>query len=106
MGLGVLVEHMWGSFDLVVFNVLLGSFGALGIFPDRRFLKRYCYYSYDSSTKLFTCVPCDSPPNCFFFSLKFEFQFQGFLNMKFDTVAGKMKTCKYLGNEMKQSKMG
>ena len=26
---GRLVTHIWGTFDLVVFNVILGSFGAL-----------------------------------------------------------------------------
>ncbi len=26
---GILVTHIWSTFDLVVFNVILGSFGAL-----------------------------------------------------------------------------
>lgn len=50
----VLVEE--GSFDHVVFTVILESIGALAIFP-----KRYAFYSYDYfSTKLGSGVPCGS----------------------------------------------
>ncbi len=34
----VLVEHIWDNFDLVIFNIILGSFGALVIFLKLHFL--------------------------------------------------------------------
>ena len=37
--LRVVVQHIWGTFGLVVFKVILGSFGALPIFPKIRFPK-------------------------------------------------------------------
>ncbi len=36
------------TFDLLVFNVILESFGALAIFLKWRFSKRYAFYGYDS----------------------------------------------------------
>ncbi len=30
----VVVQHIWGTFDLVAFNVILRSFGALSIFRN------------------------------------------------------------------------
>ncbi len=46
VGVGwILAEHISGTFHLVVFKVILRSFGALAIFPERH---TYCSYSYDS----------------------------------------------------------
>ena len=50
------VEHIWGTFDLVAFKVILGSFA---IIPKIRFSKRCFFYAYHNSfsTKLFAVVP-------------------------------------------------
>ncbi len=37
--LRVVVQHIWGTFGLLAFKVILGSFGALAIFPKMRFPK-------------------------------------------------------------------
>ncbi len=37
--LWVVVQHIWGTFGLVAFKVILGSFGPLAIFPKIRFPK-------------------------------------------------------------------
>ena len=39
----VLVQHMFGTFDVEVFKVILGTFGALAILPQNRFSKRYSF---------------------------------------------------------------
>ena len=40
---GVIVEHVWGTFDRAAFKVIWGSFVALGIFwKKKRFSKRCC----------------------------------------------------------------
>ncbi len=44
MGLGGTSEHIGKSFDLVMFKIILGSFGAFAIFP------KYEYYNASSST--------------------------------------------------------
>ncbi len=43
MGASV-VEHTWGTFDFIMFKVILGSFGALAIFQKVRFTK-LCAFS-------------------------------------------------------------
>ncbi len=54
---GIPVMHIWGTFDVVAFKVILRSFDAFAIFP-----KRCCFYAYYSfSTTHFTDVPFDSP---------------------------------------------
>ena len=57
MGLGVLMEDVWGIFDPAAFKVIWGSCVALAIFqkydfPEIRFSKRCLSYTYDPfSTK-------------------------------------------------------
>ncbi len=52
--LGLLAERIWGTFDLLVINVIWGLFG--------RFAKPYSLDSYGSaSSKLFLCVLSDIP---------------------------------------------
>ncbi len=54
------MTYIWGTFDLVFFNVILGPLGALAIFPKMPFSKCFSFYSYDSfSTKLYNLVPCN-----------------------------------------------
>ena len=50
------VEHIWWTFDLLVFNVILESFGALTIFAEKYdFLNATAW-----NNKLSIYVPCDS----------------------------------------------
>ncbi len=51
MGLGVLVEHVWGTFDLAPSKVIWGSFGALAIF------RKYDFQNAASSSPLFFLQP-------------------------------------------------
>ncbi len=53
---GVQVEYKWGDFDLLVFNVIWGLFGA-----KNTILKTLLLSHYDSfSAKQFICVSFDS----------------------------------------------
>ncbi len=62
-GTGLLAGNIWGTFDLVVFEVIFGSFGGLGrFFSEKGIFKRLLLLQSDSfSTKHFLHVPCDSP---------------------------------------------
>ena len=56
----VIVEHIWGTFDLISFKVIWGHSGHL------QFFLKYAFRKAASSTlmvfsTIFIAVPCDSP---------------------------------------------
>ena len=59
---GILVEHLWSTFDLAVFKIIWGHSVHLRFFRKYDCQKSCLFYIYDSfATKLFISVPCDCP---------------------------------------------
>ncbi len=61
---GLLVEHMWGTFDLVVFNIIWGNSLRLRVFPEMQYSK-CLFYSFiicfrPNCLQMFSVTVCKS----------------------------------------------
>ena len=79
---GLLVGHVWGTFDLIVFKVIWGHPADLRVFLKDDFSKRYTTYSFYFSSKPFLQFPMTVITKVTIEILKFHFFFLFFFFLK------------------------